>query len=601
MGVPVINQKNKLIISNGLLWAYLKENSVDLFYLGNWLGSYEANKYYSLENCTEINDQGNKVHLSYPDKSTREIILQKNILIDTLASVVFVPTFSNSLHYRGDENLEPITRPITTTEDNEYLREGYPKIKTTISNNQFKLEVLFDESFLWNLDVPDYVYWLSQHLKADFINENMLKLYSTTLRSLYKLRMITLDGEIKAAGFPDFPSLFGRDFAISAMGEIYLNPIKIKEEIAVHLKHIGTKKDIMRGMQKGRAVHEFNYDVETMSGKYIHFPSWYANDSNALLLMTIFRLARLQFDFTIINDHPKTIKSLWNHIAKLDSEDDGLLRYKQEPGQLLIHQTWRDGGDEITHPNDLPVDQPIAPLHDQLCFIGAMKEILWYTQYNGSSPIGLSQEKLKEKIDAMENLIQNKYWMPKLDSYALAIDKFNEQVKVVNSDVCLGYYYNIFSEDSAVKQYRAIIDPNRLYDLVGLRTISKEHPSYSPRKYQRGAVWPWQLSLTIAGLRNYNLDMNPLVDCLEVLTRDKSIAEVYIADEEHPTPLTSCVEQRWSSAIPWLALLEGILGLKINYTDEPTWDPVDNYEKFGIEKISDMYINGLKTTKSFVE
>jgi len=136
----------------------LKENSVDLFYLGNWLGSYEANKYYSLENCTEINDQGNKVHLSYPDKSTREIILQKNILIDTLASVVFVPTFSNSLHYRGDENLEPITRPITTTEDNEYLREGYPKIKTTISNNQFKLEVLFDESFLWNLDVPDYVY-----------------------------------------------------------------------------------------------------------------------------------------------------------------------------------------------------------------------------------------------------------------------------------------------------------------------------------------------------------------------------------------------------------------------------------------------------------
>ncbi|MHA1502502.1 MAG: amylo-alpha-1,6-glucosidase [Candidatus Heimdallarchaeota archaeon] len=595
------NQKKKLIISNGLLWAYLKENSVDLFYLGNWLGSYEANEYYSLENSSEITDQGNKVHISYPDKSSREIILQKNILIDTLANVVFAPTFSNSLLYRGDEHLEPITRPITTTENNEYLREGYPKIKTSISNNQFKLEVLLDETFLWDLDVPDYVYWLSQHLKADFTNENMSNLYSTTLRSLYKLRMMTPDGEIKAAGFPDFPSLFGRDFAISALGEVYLNPMKIKEEIAVHLKHIGTKKDIIRGMQKGRAVHEYNYDVETMAGKYHHFPSWYANDSNALLLMTIFRLARLQFDFTIINDHPKTIKSLWNHIAKLDSEDDGLLRYKQEPGQLLIHQTWRDGGDEITHPNDLPVDHPIAPLHDQLCFIGAMKEILWYTEYNGSSPIGLSIEKLKEKIDATENLVQNKYWMPKLDSYALAIDKFNEQVKVVNSDVCLGYYYNIFPEESAVKQYRAIIDPDRLYDLVGIRTISKEHPSYSPRKYQRGAVWPWQLSLTIAGLRNYNLDMNPLVDCLEVLTRDKSIAEVYIADEEQPTPLTSCVEQRWSSAIPWLALLEGILGLKINYTDEPTWDPVDNYEKFGIEKIADMYINGLKTTKSFTE
>ena len=595
------DQKNKLIISNGLLWAYLKENTVDIFHLGNWLGSYEANKYYSLENCTEIIDQGNKVYLSYPDKSTREIILQKNILIDTLANVVFTPTFSNSLHYRGDENLEPIKRPITTTDNNEYLRDGYPKLKTSITNNQFKLTVLLEESLLWKLDVPDYVYWLSQHLKMEFTNEHMSKLYATTLRSLYKLRMLTPDGEIKAAGFPDFPSLFGRDFAISALGEIYLNPMKIKEEVAVHLKHIGLKKDLIRGLQKGRAVHEYNYDVETMAGKYQHFPSWYANDSNALLLMTIFRLARLQFDFTIINEHPKTIKALWTHIAKLDLENDGLIRYKREPGQLLIHQTWRDGGDELKHSDDSRVNHPIAPLHDQLCLIGAMKEIYWYTQYNNTSPIGLTKEKLKEKIDEMENLIANKYWMPKLDSYALAIDGSGEQVKVVNSDVCIGYYYNIFPADQAVKQYRAIIDPKRLYDLVGIRTISKEHPSYSPRKYQRGAVWPWQLSLTIAGLRNYNLDMNPLVECLEVLTRDKSIAEVYIADEEQPTPLTSCVEQRWSSAIPWLALLEGILGLKINYTDEPTWDPVDNFEKFGLEKISDLYINGLKTTKSFIE
>ena len=594
-------QKNKLIISNGLLWAYLKENTIDLFYLGNWLGSYVANKHYSLENSVEISDQGNKVIISYPDKSTREVSLQKNILTDTLANVVFTPAFSNSLLFRGNEDLEPINRSITITENNEYSREGYPKIKTSIINNHFKLIVLFDDSFLWNLDVPDYVYWLSQHLKVDFKNENMSKLYSTTLRSLYKLRMITPDGEIKAAGFPDFPSLFGRDFAISALGEIYLNPRKIEEEITVHLKHIGTKKDIIRGMQRGRAVHEYNYDVETMAGKYKHFPSWYANDSNALLLMTIFRLARIQFDFTIILDHSKAIKSLWNHISRLDSEDDGLIRYKQEPGQLLIHQTWRDGGDEIRHPDDSKVDHPIAPLHDQLCLIGALKEIYWFTQYNDSSPIGLSKEKLRERIENLEALIEEKYWMPKLDSYALAIDGSNEQVKVVNSDVCFGYYYKIFPDEHAIKQYRAIIDPDRLYDLVGIRTISKEHSSYSPRKYQRGAVWPWQLSLTIAGLRNYNLDMNPLVDCLHNLTRDKSIAEVYLADEEHPTPLTSCVEQRWSSAIPWLALLEGILGLSVNYTEKVTWDPVDSYEKFGIENIADLYIKGLKTTKSFVK
>ncbi|NHJ32919.1 MAG: hypothetical protein FK732_08655, partial [Asgard group archaeon] len=231
--------------------------------------------------------------------------------------------------------------------------------------------------------------------------------------------------------------------------------------------------------------------------------------------------------------------------------------------------------DEIRHPDDEVVTQPIAPLHDQLCFYGALKEIEKYMLANKKSKISTIFELnfIQDSILKLRKEINSKFWMPKLGSYALALDGANEQVKVVNSDVCLGYYFNAFDEDKAKQQYKAMIDSNRLYDNVGLRTVSKEHPLYSPRKYQRGGVWPWQLALTIAGVRNYNFDIAPFIDCLRNISQEGSIAEVYIPDNPKPVLLTSCIEQRWSSAIPWLALVEGLLGLSFDYNEKIDFEP----------------------------
>ncbi|NHJ84511.1 MAG: hypothetical protein FK734_03565 [Asgard group archaeon] len=401
------------------------------------------------------------------------------------------------------------------------------------------------------------------------LDRNLKDLYDNSLRSLYKLRLLTSEGEIKAAGFPYFPSLFGRDFAISALGEIYFDPLKIKEEILVHLKHLGKKIDIIRNEQPGRAVHEFLYDVESLENNYKHFPSWYANDSNALLLITIFRLARIQKDFDLIKTHSKEINLLWDHMLSLDIDQDGFLEYQHFPGQLLLHQTWRDGGDYIKHPDGGNVDYPIAPLHDQLCLIGAMKEISLYQEFNEPSILDLDNAVLKKEIKSLEKKIDEAYWMPELGSYALALDGQKGQVKVVNSDVCLGYYFEIFKKSNARTQYKALKDRERLLDSVGIRTVSKEHPLYSPEKYQLGAVWPWQLALTITGVRNYNLDIGPFFNCLKKISQEGSIAEVYAADKERPIPLSACIEQRWSSAVPWLALIEGIFGVTISYEEDP--------------------------------
>ncbi|NHK29833.1 MAG: hypothetical protein FK730_00680 [Asgard group archaeon] len=570
---------NKFVLSNGVLWLYLKQNEAHLFSLGNWLLSYTLPERYSLEKIIHIEDIGNRAYFTYEDDLSREIFIENNQLKDKFNeefNLEIIPALSNSLIFRGDEDLPEISTPIVHLNNNTFTRKGYPTIQYSKQKKEVLINCNFlnksvDASYFKHLTDPDSIV----HPYCRFNDKNLTKLFQDSLRSLYKLRMQTPDGEIKAAGFPDFPSLFGRDFALSALGEIYIWPINIHEEVFVHLKHIGKKINVIRNEAPGRAIHEFNYDIETMSDKYQYFPSWYANDSNSLLLLTMFRLARIQNIKSIIENNTTIISSLFQHIITLDLDQDGFIEYKKHPSQLLIHQTWRDGGDEIRHPDDEIVTHPIAPLHDQLCFYGALKEIENYMLANKETKIASKIEinYIQDLILKLKNEINDKFWMPKLGSYALALDGNNEQVKVVNSDVCLGYYFNVFDKDKARQQYKAMIDTKRLFDIVGLRTVSKEHPLYSPKKYQRGGVWPWQLALTIAGVRNYNFDIVPFINCLRNISQEGSIAEVYIPDNPKPVPLTSCIEQRWSSAIPWLALVEGLLGLSFDYNEKIDFEP----------------------------
>jgi len=577
-----MQSRSQLIISNGLHWVYHQERVVHLFSLGNWLVSHKIPEKYSLSKALRIKDEGNIATIYYPKNEKRILSLEKNAFIEskpTDMEYILEPVFSNSLTFRGDLESPTPQEPIEQLAKNKFTRKGFPIVEMMQTATTIVITTTFNY-LPKKISPPSYNLWRQSQPELECPKKHFNTLFQNALKSLYKLRLLTQDGEIRAAGFPDFPSLFGRDFALSALAEIYLAPAKVKEELLVHIKHIGKKYDLIRNEQSGRAVHEYNYDAITLQGLYKHFPSYYANDSNALLLVTIFRLAKIQKECIIIENCPTIIKQLYEHMLSLDLDGDGFLEYQQQQGQLLKHQTWRDGGDEIRSPEDKPVKQPIAPLHDQLCFLAAQKELLAYQEQYKHSPINLPTRELRRILDKGKKALNEQYWMPELESYALALDGENRQLKVVNSDVCLGYYFELFDKKKAEQQYKALIDENRLLAKEGLRTVSKEHPLYSPKKYQRGAVWPWQLAVLIPGLRNYNLNTEAFLRCLDYLATGDSIAEVYIPDSIVLTPLSSCIEQRWSAAMPWLALLEGFCGVKVNY---------DLVELKPMEGLSDFY------------
>ena len=223
-----------------------------------------------------------------------------------------------------------------------------------------------------------------------------------------------------------------------------------------------------------------------------------------------------------------------------------------------------------------------------------------YQEAGYPSPVNLSPDTLYDLISDFSNKLEQHYWMPDLNAYALALDGQGKQVKIVNSDVGLGLYYRLFRNDRVDELYTTLIDPERLLSPIGVRTISKEHKIYNSSSYLQGAVWPWQLAIILAGIPKYGLDQLPFLDRFYNLSLSGSLHEVYDADAVLHSSVSlkdghsTCVEQRWSAAVPWLALIEGILGIDISYQTEQTeiMEMLSQLKDTSGYSISNLYIKG---------
>ena len=608
-------RSTELLLSNGLLWLYAQGHKNHLFSAGDWLGTYMVAPDYSLNHHSKLVDLGNKATILFSRNEDRIIKLDQNQLVEqngNIQGMSFEPALSNSLAFRQWRNVIPSQDPLYKLAEGRVTRKHYPVIQVTLDqkSSSFCIQVEFADYRKKSPILEPYSIWRQKQVQVAVTgagNQHQSDLFQKSLRSLYKLRVVSPWGMVKVAGFPNFPSIFGRDFGISALGEIYLDPLGIRDETRIHLQLAGTKNNPVSGEQIGRAAHEYLLDIESHQGRYPQFPNYFANDANALLIINAFRLARIQHDFTIVNNYQRLLAKLWNHMLQLRSEATGLVTYAVNPDFFIRHQTFRDSGDAIQHPDGSEVISPIAPLHDQLCFLGALTELEWYVSAGYISPLNLSPDTLHDLIMEMSTALEHHYWMPKLQGYALALDGQGSQVKVLNSDIGLGLYYQLFRASRVQQMYNVLTDSSRLLSPVGVRTVSKEHPIYNSSNYLQGAVWPWQLAMILVGIHRYGLDASPFYHRFDNLSLAGTLHEVYDADDPALLPLSIkkaskneddtrfiCIEQRWSASVVWLVLIEGILGIDIPYqiASKEIMEKLEQIKHTQGYSISNIYLKG---------
>ena len=391
----------------------------------------------------------------------------------------------------------------------------------------------------------------------------------STLIMYEEKRFLKKPRRVLAAGYPAFCSVFGRDSDITNYGLVHTSPELVKENIEFRLQRLGRRKNVSTSEAPGKAVHEWNMDELTNSGVMKkHFPNFIGTDESPLLETSIARYTRITGDDSILKKNHTRIKRLWDYIQK-SRDGRGYLSYDSdvfdENGRRVYftrNHTWRDSNEGVIHPDGKTLPkQPIRTLWDQCCLYGMLDEMealarsgeRYKKVVERALGIRSADTYLSREKERLKRRINKDFWMEDLEAYAIALDGSYNQVRTVNSDACLGLYYKAFDEGEAARFIeKTLMSKGRLLDDWGIRSISKEHPAYSPSGYHLGGVWPFQTEFAAIGARKYNLNdaANKLSGINQkLISRLGSLPEVLDAEcGNSPRPQSkSCNPQAWSA------------------------------------------------------
>jgi glycogen debranching enzyme len=171
--------------------------------------------------------------------------------------------------------------------------------------------------------------------------------------------------------------------------------------------------------------------------------------------------------------------------------------------------------------------------------------------------------------------VEERFWLANEDYYAQALDGDKAPVGAISSNPGHLLYCGLPTQARG----RAVAARMRQPDLDsgwGIRSLSSAMPTYNPKSYHNGSVWPHDNSLIAAGLRRYGFadDANRIASALFVVADGDPLTrlpELYcgfaradtaaqIAPVAYPV---SCSPQAWAAAASQL-LVRAMLGLRID-------------------------------------
>ncbi|RLE38520.1 hypothetical protein DRJ17_03700 [Candidatus Woesearchaeota archaeon] len=544
-----------MILSNGYLWASVSLQSrrtlsgkrhishgeakhSNVFVQGDWMFDYDLITTAKLRSFEEI--APNKVKLEYilnNEKYNRFIHLADNMVYDynniPNANYNVKPRFLTSFHFRKWKHLPNVKQNnIKKRKKNncvEYSRKGLDRIMRSISVEckhigkdfqRLRIEVSAGHLVRRNLKDLEFLKTLFLEEASALKGTRMYSAYKDCIDSLLKLQTMAVKMKDKKvtsvyrcvlAGYPTFPSVFGRDSDIANYALVHYFPDLVKENIEFRLNLLGKKKIARSAEEKGKALHELPIDELNNAGKLVYFPNYVGCDESSLLMISILRYLQKTEDLNFIKKNKSEIESLVRFIQSQQNEE-GLIGFKADlkdsKGNYLYftwNHTWRDSNNSIFHKDKTLPEQPLYMLWDQTCLFGMYAEAAKLSR-NPKFVMFIQQmfPNLNIKIKNLKKQIEGRYWMEDEKAYALGLDKNYNKIAVVNSDVALGLYYRLFD----TKRFEAMLhehleNKNSLRDKFGIRTISKNTSYFDKNGYHTGSVWPWQNAFIAIGYQKY--------------------------------------------------------------------------------------------------
>jgi glycogen debranching enzyme len=330
-----------------------------------------------------------------------------------------------------------------------------------------------------------------------------------------------------------------------------------------------TEESAFRDSQPGKIMHETRRG-EMAALQEVPFGRYYGGvDTTPLFVMLAGAYERRSGDRAVVD-------RIWNALVaatgwiegRLAASPTGFLDYARGENTGLVNQAWKDSHDSMFHDDGRFPKGPLAVVEVQGYAYAALRCMSELATRRGEEARGT--EWLR-KAEALRAAIEDRFWVPQMHYYAIAIDGDGAPCRVYASNAGHLLYCGVPSDERAALVAAQLMSP-RFSSGWGIRTLAEREPRYNPMSYHNGSIWPHDTSICAAGISRYGGRGNVvqiLNDIFETANQfGMRVPELFCGFArvagQGPTPYpVACLPQAWSSASVFL-LLQACLGIEVD-------------------------------------
>ncbi|MFN4232756.1 glycogen debranching N-terminal domain-containing protein [Thermus sp.] len=358
---------------------------------------------------------------------------------------------------------------------------------------QVRLESSLEASGL----LPGYREFLNAFPQGEGSWEGPLRQALLDLRALL---LSTPQGPVPAAGIPWFVAPFGRDSLITALMILPWGKEVARGVLRYLAQRQGKVFDPWREEEPGKILHEVRVGELSRTHRVPFFRYYGTVDATPLFLILLGRYLDLVGDLALIRELRPQWEAALAWLDQADLDGDGFLEF-QPSGTGLAVQTWKDSHDSMSHRDGRLAEPPLAVSEVQGYAYAAYLEGAKLNRVLGEEGKARALEKRAEELF---RLIQERLWLPELSTYALALDRHKEPLKVKASNAGHLLWAGAVPR-GVLRELVGTLFSEELWSGWGIRTLGAREVRYNPLSYHNGSVWPHDTALLAGGLFRYGL------------------------------------------------------------------------------------------------